>query len=80
MDNSSKFIPHAHYESETPKNMEQDKTTSHGSHAGFMDPVAQHRKKSLAELHHIRNTALEHAETQNGEPKTAPYEHGDPEY
>ena len=81
-DQSSGFIKHAIYGSETPKSMAQDAVNSHmGSHAGFMDPVAQHVKLTKERQHHVRNTALNEAETQHGEAgKQVPYQHGDPEY
>ena len=80
-DQSSGFIKHAIYGSETPKSEAQDVTTSHASHAGFMDPVAQHIKLTKERQHHVRNTALAEAETQHGEAgKQVPYQHGDPEY
>ena len=67
--------------SETPKSAGQDVTTNHGTHAGFMDPVAQHVKLTKERQHHVRNTALEEAETQrDGAGKQVPYQHGDPEY
>lgn len=83
-DNAHKFIKHAIYGSETPKSMAQDTVNSHvGTHAGFMDSSAQHQKKSTAELHRIRNTALEHGKPWaiDGKENELPhYQHGDPEY
>lgn len=80
-DQSSGFIPHAKYGSETPKSMGQDTTTSHASHAGFADQTAQHVKMSHEKKLHVRNTALNEAETQHGGAGKQPgYQHGDPEY
>lgn len=66
--------------SETPTSSGQDVTTSHATSQKFMDPVAQHRKKSVAEQLHVRNTAINAGQTQHGDPTVPSYQHGDPEY
>jgi hypothetical protein len=80
-DNASKFITHANYGSETPKSMAQDVVNSgHSMHSGYGDQTAQHVKMSHERKLHVRNTALNEAETQHGTPKMPSYQHGDPDY